>query len=78
MTDFYNKVFKECEIYFKENTKEFLDRQIEAHLFKNPDNLDYPDKAELAKWINISAGLIFNKDTARELSDRILSLRGPV
>ena len=74
MTDFYNKVFKECEVYLKENTKAFLDRQIEVHLSKTPDKLDYPDKVELAKWINISTGLLLKKEIAQKLSEKILSL----
>jgi len=74
MTDFYNKVFKECEIYLKENTKAFLDRQIEGHLSKTPDKLDHSDKVELAKWIKISTGLLLKKDVSLKLAEKILSL----
>ncbi len=78
MSDFYNKAFKECEIYLKENTKAFLDRQIEVHLSKTPDKVDYPDKNELAKWIKISAGLLLKKDVVEKLAEKILSLEASV
>lgn len=61
--------------YLGPAAKKFLDRQCKAHL--GIDNLDAisPDKIpELAKWINVSAGLIIDKDKAKELSDKVSTL----
>lgn len=79
MPDLYDKVYKECAVYFGAETKRFLDRQIECHLNKTPQSLDYPDINMLAKWIRISGGLLLPKDKAEELSAKILALKpGPV
>ncbi|MFH1776888.1 MAG: hypothetical protein ABH952_04940 [Candidatus Omnitrophota bacterium] len=74
-SDFYNQAFKICEVFFKEGTKRFLDRQIEAHLSKIPETIDYTDKEALAKWVRISAGLILPKGDAEKLYNKICALK---
>ncbi|HPB67906.1 MAG TPA: hypothetical protein PLT76_01455 [Candidatus Omnitrophota bacterium] len=75
MLSFYDKVYKECEVYFGADTKRFLDRQIECHINKTAQTLDYSDREMLAKWIRISGGLILSKEEAEELSAKILTLK---
>ncbi|MCM8774488.1 MAG: FHA domain-containing protein [Candidatus Omnitrophica bacterium] len=74
VTDFYKRVFQECELYFGGRTKKFLDRQINAHLGKTPQTIDYRDKSELAKWIGISASLFIDEKSGKELAEKIRSL----
>ena len=74
MADFYNRVFKECEAYLGKDTKKFLNRQIEAHLFKSPRTIDYSDKMALAMWIRISSSLILGQSESTELGNKILAL----
>jgi len=72
-SEFYNKVLEECSKLFGDGAERFLNRQIENHLSKNPDTLSYADKEELARWIRVSAGLVFPAETAEELSLTIQS-----
>ncbi len=75
MGSFYDKVYKECEVFFAQGTKRFLDRQIEHHLNKKADRLDYADKEELAKWIRISAGLVLKREDAESLSNKVRQMK---
>lgn len=72
-SDFYNKVYKACYLFLGDDTKRFLDRQIEVHLSKTPDTIDYDDKDELAKWIRISAGLLLTKEESDALYKQVMS-----
>lgn len=74
-SDFYNKVFKECEILLGKQAQNFLARQIEWHLSKTPETLDYSDKANLSWWIKISASLILNKEEAEKLYNKVMALK---
>ncbi|MFA5260148.1 MAG: hypothetical protein WC450_02845 [Candidatus Omnitrophota bacterium] len=75
MSDFYDKVYKECEAYFGTETKRFLDRQIECHLNKTPQTVNYSDKDMLAKWIRISGGLLLDKNAVEMLVAKILAFK---
>lgn len=75
MSSFYDKVYKECEVYFGAETKRFLDRQIECHINKTAQTIDASDRDMLAKWIRISGGLILSKKEAEELSTKIRTLK---
>ena len=74
MSIFYNKVLKECEVYLGVGAKRFLDRQIEDHLFKKPEEVDSLDKMNMAKWIGISASLVLGGETGKILSKKIIAL----
>ncbi len=72
-SDFYNKVYQACHFFLGDNTKRFLDRQIEVHLSKSPDTVNYNDKEELARWIRISAGLLLSKEDSDTLYEKVIS-----
>ena len=74
MSDFYEKALKQCELYLGDRSKKFLDRQIEAHLSKASDAVAYSDKEELAKWVQISSGLILGATKAQVLAAKIRAL----
>ncbi len=74
-SDFYSRVYKECEVFFSQNTEQFLNRQISAHLGKTPQTIVYADKQELAKWIHISGSLFLNNVQIKELADRVMALK---
>lgn len=61
--------------YIGPSSKAFLERQTRAHMngleFGNIERSHLP---ELAKWVNISAGLLIGKDKAKDLSDRMVKL----
>ncbi|MCM8774370.1 MAG: FHA domain-containing protein [Candidatus Omnitrophica bacterium] len=73
-SEYYHRVYKECEAYFGERTKQFLDRQITAHLGKTPQSISPTDREELAKWIRISGSLFLEGERAKELSIKIINL----
>jgi hypothetical protein len=72
---FYDDCLEICQRYIKEDPKRFLDRQIEYHLNKSPQQLVAADKEILANWLKISSGLIIGKDKASEFMNKILSLK---
>ena len=71
---FYDSVLTVCEKYLSGDAKRFLDRQITSHLDKTPAAILPPDKAELAKWCQISGKLILGPDKAEKLSTEVLAL----
>ena len=75
MSEYYQRVFKECELYMGDRAKRFLDRQIESHLSKNAEEVDYPDGETLAKWVQISSGLILGATKAQILSAKIRAIK---
>ncbi len=72
---FYDDCLEICRRYIKEDPKRFLDRQLEYHLNKSPQNLVIADKVVLANWLKISSALIIGKDNANEFMNKILSLK---
>jgi len=77
-SNFYKEVFKECEVFFGKETENFLDRQIEWHLSKTSDTVDYSDKNDFAWWIKISAGLVLNKEDAEKLYNKVMAIKKPI
>ncbi|NJD53826.1 MAG: hypothetical protein FIB07_13275 [Candidatus Methanoperedens sp.] len=73
MTLYYDKICGLCEKYLSGGGKMFLDRQISAHLNKNPELLEPTDKTDLAKWCKISGKLILGEDKSQKLANEILS-----
>ncbi len=70
-TEFYRQVFHELKPHFGQMTGRFLNRQISAHVGKDPYTIQASDKQELAKWINISVGLLLDEKVADALAERI-------
>ena len=73
-SDYYNRVFKICEVYFGKYTRNFLNRQISSHLNKTPQTIGISDRPELAKWIKISASLLLDDTRATELTDKVTKI----
>ncbi len=74
-TAFYNQVLDLLRPNFGQMAARFLNRQISAHVGKSPYTISASDKETLAKWVNISAGLLLDQETARILSDKIRLLK---
>lgn len=72
---FYLQVLNEIKPHFGRMSNRFLDRQISAHVGKTPQAITVSDKETLAKWINISAGLLLGEDVADNLVKKILALK---
>ncbi|MFP4040591.1 MAG: FHA domain-containing protein [Desulfosudaceae bacterium] len=73
-SEFYRQVFVLLKPHFGHMTTRFLNRQINAHTSKTPYTIASSDKQELAKWIEISVGLLLDDDTARGLAEKIRQL----
>lgn len=75
MSSFSEQLLKITTEYIGPTSKMFLERQCRAHLNGLDFNaIDRSNAADLAKWVNISAGLLIGKDRAQELSNRIQKL----
>lgn len=72
---FYDDCLEICRLYIKDDPKHFLDRQIEYHLNKLPQELVIADKEVLANWLKVSAALFIGKDKAHEFMNKIISLK---
>jgi len=74
MTELSEKVLRLTICYLGPASARFLERQTSSHMsglkFSDLEKKHLPD---LAKWVNISAGLIIDKGRAKELSDKILT-----
>jgi len=75
MSALSDKVLSLSAPYLGPAAKQFLERQCSAHLSTSFDGLSAEHLPELAKWINISAGLIIDKAKAEELANKVLALK---
>lgn len=75
VTAFYEQAFEILKPSFGQMTGRFLNRQITAHVGKTPHSISARDKAALAKWVKISAGLLLDEEIAAGLADKILTLK---
>ena len=75
VTAFYDQVFETLNPSFGQMTARFLNRQIIAHVGKTPYTISVSDKEVLAKWVNISAGLLLDAEIAARLANKILTLK---
>jgi len=76
MSQLSEKVLATSVQYLGPAARMFLERQTKYHL----DGLAFDDLQPahlpvLAKWVNISAGLIIDKTKAQELSEKITKAR---
>lgn len=70
-SEFYQQVFALLQPHFGPMTARFLNRQINAHIDKDPYTISSADRQELARWIDISAGLLLDDKIAKELAAKI-------
>lgn len=74
MSDLSDKILKTTINYIGPAALKFLERQTLSHMnglkFSDIERKHLP---ELAKWVNISAGLVIDKTKAYELSNKILN-----
>jgi hypothetical protein len=76
MSDLSEKVLTISVPYLGPAAKVFLERQTKSHMDGLVyDALEAKHLAELSKWVNISAGLLIDEGKAKELSDKIGTLK---
>ncbi len=74
MSTIYQDILNICEKYLSGNSQKFLDRQIIAHLKKIPENIVPEDASEIAKWSQISGGLLLGQNKAEQMAKEIFTL----
>ena len=75
MSDLSNKVITISVNYLGPAAKIFMSRQTTGHMNGLVfDNLERKHLPELAKWVQISAGLVIDKGKAKELAEKIANL----
>ncbi len=74
MSTLYKDILNICETYLSGNSQKFLDRQITAHLKKSPENIVPEDASEIAKWSQVSGGLLLGQSKAEQMAKEILTL----
>ena len=67
----FEKVIATGKVYLGPATEAFVGRQCKWHLKKTPEELATADLIELAKWIEIGAGLVMDKTKATELAAKV-------
>ena len=70
----YEKVVATGKVYLGPATEAFVSRQCKWHLKKTAEELASADLVELAKWIEIGAGLVMDKTKATELAGKVRAL----
>jgi len=70
----YEKVVLISKNYLGPATESFIARQCKSHLKKDPGALMTADMANLAKWMEISGGLLMDQAKAAELSRKIAAI----
>jgi hypothetical protein len=72
MNDLACKVLKITVDYIGPAAQRFLERQTTSHLHGVTfGEIKHEHLQELAKWVNISAGLLIDKQRAEELATKI-------
>lgn len=76
MSQLSEKVLTTSVLYLGPAARMFLERQTKYHLNGLAfDDLQLTHLPELARWVNISAGLIIDKVRAKELSEKIAKMK---
>lgn len=70
----YQQVLAAGKPYLGPAAESFIARQCKAHLKIEPDQLAGPHLKDLAKWMEIGAGLIMDAAKAGELSRKVAAL----
>lgn len=73
--DLYNNIIDVTEDYLGPAAKRFIDRQIQNHLEKQPDDLQAEDMPTLVDWVRVSvAFLTDDRKLIDELTQRLRGL----
>jgi|HubBroStandDraft_5_1064220.scaffolds.fasta_scaffold1405215_1 hypothetical protein len=70
----YEKVVSVTKTYMGPATEAFLSRQCKSHLKKEAADLATADLANLAKWMEVGAGLLMDPAKATELAKKVRAL----
>ncbi len=73
----YQNILEMITPYFSSQVaaEQFLIRQCQFHLQREPAQLGTHDLVNLAKWAMVSGGLQVGKEKAEEMSEKILAMR---
>ncbi len=75
MTELSDKVLKLTSTYIGPASQKFLERQTISHMNGlNFNTLEKKHIAELARWVNVSGGLLIAPAKAQELANKISAL----
>jgi hypothetical protein len=75
MTDLSNKILQLTTLYIGPAAEKFLQRQTTSHMGGlNFSELEIKHLPELAKWVEISAGLFIKPVVAKGLAQKIVAL----
>lgn len=58
----YDQVVRVTHVYLGPAADRFIDRQVENHLHKSPEQLSEADLASLIDWIQVVVSLITDND----------------
>ena len=75
MTSLIQQIVELTKPYLGINAERFVLRQITTHLNITPEQLSASKLNDLAKWVEISASLLIDKEKAKELSDKIATFK---
>ncbi len=70
----YDNIINIARPYMGPAAEAFVKRQIKSHLKIEPEMLNDQHIDELARWCQISARLIMDKEKAQEFGNRIKNL----
>ncbi len=62
-TSLYSRVVKTTEHYLGPTAERFVNRQIQTHLGKQPDDLTHKDLEKLIDWLKAVVALLTEGDT---------------
>jgi hypothetical protein len=75
LTELSDRILKLTVTYIGPAAQKFLERQTVSHLNGlNFNAIEKKDIPELAKWVNISAGLLIGSAKAQDLASKISTL----
>ncbi len=69
-----DEMMKVAVEYMGPAAERFMKRQVKSHLNKTLTTISKEDLPELAKWIEISAGLLIDKEEAKQFKQEIKAL----
>ena len=75
MNELSKKVIDITNDYLGPASERFVNRQVTRHLSIGMDELTEKNIEELAKWIEVSASLLIDKNRAAELAEKIKKLK---
>jgi len=73
----YDHVVKVTHVYLGPAADRFIDRQVENHLHKSPDELSQADLLSLIDWIKVVVSLLTeDNDLIEEYTNELQKLAG--